>query len=372
MSRLALVASEDWHFYSHRLHLGLAAKRNGFDVSVVTRCRMRAADLARSGLCPINFEMDRRGSSLRGIWSESMRLRRIIHSIQPNIIHLISLRAVVVGAIASTFLIGPKLVLALNGLGYLFTDGRDISPTSKLLKALLPFLLRRGVIVVQNAEDFEFVRKCGIAGSRIRLIRGAGVDVKLFRPSDEPCGTPIVMLPSRLLWDKGIGEFVQAAQLLRAKGAKARFVLVGSPDSENPSTVSSVSCSQWAAEGVVELWGLRERMEEVLPQSAIVCLPSYREGLPKSLLEAMACQRPCITTDNSGCREAVRNGDNGLLVPIKDPYALAVAIEQLIGDRQLRIRMGCSGRERAVNEFSDEVVDAQTLAVYDELLTKGM
>jgi len=367
MPKLALVASEDWHFYSHRLHLGLAAKRNGFDVSVVTRCRMRAADLASSGLSPINFEMDRRGSSLRGIWSESMRLRRIIHKIQPNIVHLISLRAVVVGAIASTFLIGPNLVLALNGLGYLFTNGRDKSPASKILKILLPILLRRGLIVVQNTEDFEFVRKCGVRDSRIRLIRGAGVDVRLFRPSDEPCGTPIVMLPSRLLWDKGVGEFVKAARILRAKGAKARFVLVGNPDHENPSTVSSETCRQWAAEGIVEVWGSRERMEEVLPQSAIVCLPSYREGLPKSLLEAMACRRPCITTDNAGCREAVRNSDNGLLVPIKDPDALAAAIQQLLSDRQLRMRMGCSGRERAVNEFSDEVVDAQTLSVYKEI-----
>ena len=372
MPRLALVASEDWHFVSHRLHLGLAAKRAGFDVAVVTRCRARTPDLVKAGLRPINFEMERRGSSLQGIWSESMRLRGIIRKLQPDIIHLVSLRAVVVGAVASMFMFRPKLVLALNGLGYLFTDGRDISPASKLLKALLPILLWRGLIVVQNSEDLEFVRKLGVSVSRIRLIRGAGVNVKLFRPSDEPCGTPIVMLPSRLLWDKGIGEFVKAAQLLRAKGARARFVLVGSPDPENPSTVSPASCSQWAAEGVVELWGLRKRMEEVLPQSAIVCLPSYREGLPKSLLEAMACGKPCVTTNNSGCREAVRNGDNGLLVPIKDPYALATAIEQLLGDRQLRIRMGSSGRERAVNEFSDEVVDAQTLAVYEELRAKDM
>ena len=368
MPKLVLVASEDWHFYSHRLHMGLAAKRNGFDVSVVTRCRLRAADLANLGLCPINFEMERRGLSVLGIWSESMRLRKILNKIKPDIIHFISLRSVVVGAVASTFIFRPKLVLALNGLGYLFTDGRDISLVSKILKALLPILLRRGLIVVQNTDDFDFVRKSGVHGSRIRLIRGAGVDVKLFRSSNEPSGTPIVMLPARLLRDKGVYEFVKAAQLLRAKGVKARFVLVGSPDQENPSTVSFATCRQWAAEGIVEAWGSRERMEEVLPQSTVVCLPSYREGLPKSLLEAMACRRPCITTDNSGCREAVRNNDNGLLVPSKDPYALAAAIERLLDDRQLRIRMGCRGRERAVNEFSNEVVDAQTLSIYEELL----
>jgi len=367
MPNLALVAAEDWHFVSHRLHLGLAARSAGYAVTVITRCRRKAADLEKGGLRSVNFEMERRGTSLPGVLAESIRLRRILSRERYDIVHLISLRAVVVGGLASMFMIGPKLVLSLNGLGYLFTDGRGVSRASKLLRNLLPFLLRRGHVIVQNSEDLNFVRRCGVGASRVRLIRGAGVDIQRFRASTEPCGLPIVMLPSRLLRDKGVGEFVKAAELLRAGGVKARFVLVGDPDPENPSTVSPEECNKWAAQGVVEIWGHQEHMEEVLPQSTVVCLPSYREGLPKSLLEAMACARPCVTTDTSGCREVIRHGDNGLLVPVKDADALADAIRQMLADRQMRKRMGFRGRERAVKEFADALVDAQTLALYDEL-----
>ncbi len=173
------------------------------------------------------------------------------------------------------------------------------------------------------------------------------------------------------LWDKGVGEFVEAARTLLARGIEARFVLVGESDQDNPTAVPQEVIRKWVDERAVETWGFKERMDEVLPQATIVCLPSYREGMPKSLLEAMACGRPCVTTNTSGCREAVRDGDNGLLVPVQDATALAAAIESLLNDREARLRMGLRGRERAVDEFSDEVVIAQTLAVYKELLSSN-
>ncbi|WP_333843179.1 glycosyltransferase family 4 protein, partial [Pelomicrobium sp.] len=220
-------------------------------------------------------------------------------------------------------------------------------------------------VIVQNPDDAAAVRRLGVTPERIRLISGAGVDGELFSPRPEPDGAPVVMLASRLLWDKGVGEFVEAARRLAGRG---RFVLVGAPDPDNPASVSEADLRGWVSEGVVEWWGAREDMPAVLNQAHIVCLPSYREGLPKVLLEAMACGRPVIATDAPGCRDCVRDGDNGLLVPIRDAGALAGAIARLLDDPALRRRMGERGRERAVEEFSQERVIAATLAVYREAL----
>lgn len=315
--------------------------------------------------------MRRRGMNPLGVFAEALRLRGLLLRCCPDIVHLVALRPVVVGGLASLVMSRPRFVFALTGLGYLFTADRANSPATKLLRRMLPIFFRKGLAIVQNTEDQDLLVSCGVDSSRIRLIRGSGVDVSKFISSDEPPGTPIVMLPARLLWDKGVGEFVEAARTLQSRGVDARFVLVGESDPDNPTAIPEEELLKWVDEGIVELWGFKERMEEVLPQTTIVCLPSYREGMPKSILEAMACGRPCITTDTSGCREAVRDGDNGLLVPVQDATVLADAIESLLNDKKARLRMGRRGRERAVDEFSDEVVIAQTLAVYEELLTSN-
>lgn len=176
----------------------------------------------------------------------------------------------------------------------------------------------------------------------------------------------MIMLASRLLWDKGVGEFVEAARML---ACRARFVLVGAPDPHNPASVTEDDLRVWREEGAIEWWGPQENMPAALAQAHIVCLPSsYGEGMPKVLLEAMACGRAVITTDAPGCRDCVRDGDNGLLVPVRDAQALASAIERLLGDEVLRRRLGERGRERAVTEFAQERVIAATLGVYREAL----
>jgi glycosyltransferase involved in cell wall biosynthesis len=192
------------------------------------------------------------------------------------------------------------------------------------------------------------------------------VDTGRFKPVPVPEGPPVVMLASRLLWDKGVGEFVEAARQLADSGA--RFVLVGAAEDNNPAAISRAEVERWVREGVVEWWGHQANMAATLAQASIVCLPSYREGLPKVLLEAMACGKPCITTDAPGCRDAVRHGDNGLLVPVRDAEALATAIRRLLGRPEERVRMGARGRERAVSEFSQEKAISATLAVYREVL----
>jgi glycosyltransferase involved in cell wall biosynthesis len=208
-----------------------------------------------------------------------------------------------------------------------------------------------------------------LAPARLSLIRGAGVDLHEFEPAEECDGIPLVVLPARMLWTKGIGEFVTAAERLRAKGVAARFALVGDPDPDNPASVSIEQLETWRRGGAVEWWGRRDDIPQVLAMSHIVCLPSYREGLPKALIEAAAAGKPIVTTDTSGCRDVVRHGDNGLLVPVADAVALAEALSKLIMNRSQREIMGRRGREIAESEFSSEKITSETLCVYDAVLS---
>jgi glycosyltransferase involved in cell wall biosynthesis len=186
----------------------------------------------------------------------------------------------------------------------------------------------------------------------------------VYAPVPEPEGVPIVVLPARMLWDKGVREFVEAAALLRQRGVSARFVLVGDPDGENPASVPEAQLADWQRQGVVECWGRREDIPQVLARSNIVCLPSYREGLPKSLLEAASSGRAIVTTDVPGCREVVRDGDNGILVEARNSKALADGLQRLLVDPVLRQRMGQRGRERVMSEFSQEIVVSRVMSVY--------
>lgn len=195
------------------------------------------------------------------------------------------------------------------------------------------------------------------------------MDTAIFHPSDEPAGPPVIVLASRMLWDKGPGEFVEAAKLLHERRVNARFVLAGDSDLQNPNSVPQSTLKEWSRTGVVEWWGKRDDMPEVFAQASIACLPSaYGEGVPKVLLEAAACGLPIVTTDTPGCRDVVRHDENGLLVPVRSSVELADALQRLIENPELRRRMGARGREIAVNEFAVEKVVAETMALYEELL----
>jgi glycosyltransferase involved in cell wall biosynthesis len=221
--------------------------------------------------------------------------------------------------------------------------------------------------IVQNPEDLALLERSGVALSHLRLIPGAGVDVHVFCPVPPPPEPVRIVLASRMLWDKGVGEFVDAARSLSGAGVNARFILVGDPDPANPSSVPESTLRAWHGEHGVEWWGRREDMTAVLQAAHIACLPSYREGLPKSLLEAAACGLPIVTTDAPGCREVVTDGVTGLLVPVRDADALAAALKKLIDNADLRRCMGEGLRLRAENEFSQDKIIAQTLSVYCEL-----
>jgi glycosyltransferase involved in cell wall biosynthesis len=202
----------------------------------------------------------------------------------------------------------------------------------------------------------------------LRLIPGSGIQLNLFTPHADAEGVPMVVLPARMLYDKGVGELVDAARLLRARGVRLRVVLAGEPDLQNRAAIPADVIANWVREGVVEHAGFVRDMPALLAKAQIVCLPSYREGLPKALLEGSAAGRAIVTTDVPGCRDVVTDGENGLLVPVRDGNAVADALERLLTDKPLRLRMGRAGRQRAEREWAASVVISRMLQYYTDTL----
>lgn len=362
--RLLFVVTEDWYFCSHRLTLGAAARAAGFEVSVATRVRGHGQQITGRGLRLVPFEMTRRGANPLTELATLFRLVRLYRRERPDIVHHVALKPVVYGSLAARLAGVPVVVNAVAGTGWLFnaTTGprRLLRP---LLRRGLGAVLARTQVIVQNPDDAQVM--AGIDLQHVHLVRGAGVDTDEFAPRPEAEGTPVVLLASRLLWTKGVGDFAAAARLLRERGVPARCVLVGTPDPDNPDFVPEAEIRAWEGEGLLEWWGHRGDMPAVLGSAHVVCLPSYYgEGVPKALIEAAACGRPIVTTDMPGCREIVHDGDNGLLVPARDPARLADALATLVADAGLRRRLGARGRERAVAEFAEARVIADTLAIY--------
>jgi len=371
--KVLFFVTVDWYFCSHRLSLAREVKRRGFDVLVVTHVKNHGKQIEDEGFHLIPLEMARTGinplKELATLWE----LIRIYKAEKPDIAHHVAMKPVLYGSFVARITRVPRVVNLLAGLGYIFTASRwKAALLRKFVSNAFRILLNRpnSRVILQNPDDQSLMVRSGILKPESTvLIRGSGVNTHVFSPTPEPPGVTTVVLASRMLWDKGVGEFVEAARLIRAKGTDARFVLVGDTDTENPAAVPKSQLEAWNNSGVVEWWGRRDDMPNVFAQAHVVCLPSYREGLPTGLLEAAACGRPIVTTDAPGCREVVLHGKNGLLVPVRNVADLAGALEKLIADPALRQKMGMRGRELAVSEFSVEKVVSQTLALYQELET---
>ncbi len=373
MPKLLYLITEDWFFCSHFFDRAVAARKDGFEVLVVTRIRTHDETIRAAGLRLLPLEINRGGlnpfSDLVVLW----RIIRLYRSERPDLVHHVALKPIVLGTFAARLAGVKHIVNALVGMGFVYASRRTLA---LLLRPALHMLLKVTLnplgsrVVFENEDDMHnFTAKGLVRTDDAVLIRGAGVDIQSFRPVPRNAITPVVMLVARMLWDKGIGEFVEAAEILKKRGVTARFVLVGAPDYANREHISESTLIRWQKQGAVEWWGARERMHMVLDEADVACLPSYREGLPKALLEAMAAGLPCVTTDVPGCRAVVTDGDNGLLVPPRDASALAQALHRLIGDADLRNQMGRRSRKRVEEEFTNERVIASTLAIYRVLLT---
>jgi glycosyltransferase involved in cell wall biosynthesis len=317
----------------------------------------------RGGLDPL-----REARALAEVVSAYARLR-------PDLVHHVALKPAVHGGIAAA-LAGIPSVTTITGLGYLGTgDAGAVARDRRLFRAVLGALRvvsrrERTRVIFQNHDDLaRLVGLEVVDPARARVVRGSGVDLARFAPREPAAGPPIVLFAGRLLREKGIVEFCEAAAELGARGVAARFVVVGAPDPHNPGSLSAADLARWR--GSVELWGRREDMPEVIGSATVVCVPSWREGVAKVLLEAAACARAIVTTDAPGCREVVRDRVEGLVVPARDPAALARAIAGLLADAALRRELGRRARARVAAEFSAAHVVAQTLAVYDELVPVG-
>lgn len=370
--KLLFVVTEDWYFWSHRLDLARAAAQAGFDVSIATRVTDHGERIQREGfrLFPIGLFRSSRNPFVE--LASVFELIRLYRRERPAIVHHVAIKPIMYGSLAAWISGVPVVVNAFAGLGYAFTDEtRRGSMVHTYLRRALKILLRlsKSVVVFQNKDDRDLLLEAGVVEiQHTRIIPGSGVDTKTFdvRPSAEEYS--IVMLASRMLWDKGIGEFVEAARRLKQEGVSARYVLVGRCDEHNPAVIEPTQLRRWVEEGVVEWWEHRDEMPSTLASATIVVLPSYREGLPKVLLEAAACGKPLIATDVPGCRDIVTHGINGLLVPVRDSTALAAAIDSLLRDSSRRAAMGVAGREGVIRTFSVEKVAGQVVDLYRELL----
>ncbi|MBI1194466.1 MAG: glycosyltransferase [Gammaproteobacteria bacterium] len=371
--KVLYLVTEDWYFCGHWIGLAEAARAAGYEVVVATRVQELGDRIEASGLRLIPIRMRRRSLSP---WREMfaiLDLIRIYRRERPDVVHHVAMKPMIYGSIAAAFARVPVVVNAVTGLGFVFTSDRL---KARLLRPLIVaafrlLLVGRGkAVIVQNSDDRGLLRRY-LSTEDVRLIRGVGVDLTVFHPgtkrTEQMDSTPLVVLPARMLWDKGVGEFVEAARLLRQRGIRVRMALVGGQDEENPSSIPMECVERWREEGIVECWGYQTSMPDIYRQADIVCLPSYREGLPTVLLEAAASGRPLITTDVPGCREVVENGRNGLLIPARNPAALAEAVEKLAVDRDYAARLGQAGLAEARESFSRDAVNSTTLEIYREV-----
>jgi len=372
LGSLLFVVTEDWYFCSHRLQFAVAAQKAGYNVAVVTQETSHGDEIRQAGLRLIPIKFQRSG---RNPFSDLVTIRsliRIYRSEQPDIIHHVSLKPVLYGSIAARFARTPNVINAMTGLGYVFSSEEYFAKVIRfLISPLLRYIFagRKTVTIFQNRDDLKTLEDRNLVKhEQAVIIRGSGVDLDIYVPGKVSKGIPQIILVARMLWDKGVGEFVQAAKFLLAKGTPVRFILIGDTDTENPAAISVEQLKIWQDEKSIEWWGRRDNVPQLLQQSTIACLPSYREGMPKFLLEAASAGLPIVTTDVPGCREVVINGENGYLVPPKNPEALADAIERLLNDKILRSEMGRKGRALVEREFCIEKIVEETLSLYQRIL----
>jgi lipopolysaccharide/colanic/teichoic acid biosynthesis glycosyltransferase/glycosyltransferase involved in cell wall biosynthesis len=373
--RLFFLITEDSYFWTHRLDLARAARDAGMDVHIVTRIREHGKRITDEGFTLVPIPFVRSGRQPFGELLAVLKLARLYRRLQPDLVHHVAMKPILYGSWAARLAGVPAVVNAFAGLGYVFIEQNW---KARLLRAGVKMgmrsalALRNARVILQNDADCNrLIHEKVVRREQVAMIRGSGVDLQAFHPETE--GTremPVIVLGARMLWHKGIGEFVEAARILRKQGVRARCVLVGKADPDNPASLSDEQLARWHEEGIVEWWGHREDMPHVLMHADVVVLPSYAEGLPKILLEACACGKPVVATSVDGCREIIKDEENGLLVPPKDAAALASAMIRLVSDAELRRRMGQRGREIVARAYSKEQVARETLAVYTELLAR--
>lgn len=367
---LIYLVTEDWYFMSHRLPMAREAQRAGYDVHVITQVKENGAAIEALGfhLHPIVW---RRGSINPFAFLGNLRaVRRLYREIAPDLVHHVAMQPTIVGSLAAAGLPCVRLN-ALAGLGFVFTSSTPKAWLVRpILRALLRLVLRRpyAAVLVQNPDDRKAIGNLGVADDKIFIIRGSGVETDKLTPLPEPPGAITAGFVGRLLDDKGLRTLVRAHEILSAQGQAVRLLIAGDPDPANPVSIPPDEIASWSRRPGVDVLGHVADVRDVWKAAHIAVLPSRREGLPKSLLEAAACGRPIVATDVPGCREIARQDVNALLVPPDNARALADAIGRLARDGDLRRRLGEASRQVVETEFSATRIGRETCALYDRLL----
>ncbi len=370
---LVYLVTEDWYFLSHRLPMACAAQRAGYAVHVATQVNSGGAEIESYGFTVHRLSWRRGSVNPLDVLSIIRQVRALYSQLSPDLVHHVALQPSIIGSLAAIGL--PVMRLnALAGLGFGFTSH---SLKAKLLRPMLTWLLRwilknpRAAVLVQNPDDAAAIEALGISRDRTFLIPGSGVDTEKLKVLSEPEGPLTAAFVGRLLDDKGVRTLIAAHDLMTAQGVPIRLLITGDGDPANPASIPSAEVKRWKRTPGVEVLGHVKDVSAVWRQAHIAVLPSRREGLPKSLLEAAAFGRPIVATDVPGCREIARQDVNAILVPVDNPCALAGAISRLAGDADLRRRYGESGRRMVEAEFSSEKIGEATVALYDQLLCRS-
>ncbi|HEY0996781.1 MAG TPA: glycosyltransferase family 4 protein [Gemmatimonadaceae bacterium] len=371
--RVLFVVNDPRFFLTHRLALALGVREAGYDVHVATPEEPASRELRQAGLPYHPVPLQRQGTNPLADVATIGGLARLYRAVRPDLVHQVTVKPVLYGTIAARIARVPAVVNAIAGLGQLFAGG---GAAARARRAMLVQGYRLALghpnarTIFQTEDDrARFIELGLVRAERTALIRGSGADLDAIVPLPEPPGDPVVVLVARLLRQKGIAEFAAAARQLRTEGVAARFALVGD-QANNRDAVPQEQLQRWRDEGTLELWGWRTDMGAVFGESAIACLPTYYpEGVPKALIDAAAAGRPIVASETPGCRAVVQPGENGLLVPPRDPGALADALRRLLADRALRARYGAAGRRIAEERFSVRAVVRETLGVYEAALS---
>lgn len=375
--KVVLFANTDWYLFNFRLSLAKALRDAGHEVLLASPPGNYGPRLRALGFNWIVAPMDRRSLNPLKELKLLLWLRSILAAEKVDVIHGFTLKCAIYGSLAarSLFAAAPARVNAVAGMGYVFTSADFRARSLKPLVRIMFRIAFRGAnarLVVQNEDDAKFFQTSGFLDADcVRLIPGSGVDCTRFVPAESDVGRPSrrlkVVLPARLLWDKGIREYVDAARRLLKEGRAIDFFLAGEPDPGNPASVPEVTIKAWEAEGVLRALGHVDDMPSLFRGMDLVVLPSYREGLPKGLIEAGACGLPVVTTDVPGCRDVVTDGCDGILVAARDSGGLAAAIASMQDDPEARRTYGQALRDKVLGQFDEKIVISRTIDVYREL-----
>jgi glycosyltransferase involved in cell wall biosynthesis len=369
---LLFLVTEDWYFLSHRLPMAMAAKQAGYRVHVATRVGKGGADIERLGFTLHPLAWQRGSTNPFNVVANIRQVRTLYKKLKPDLAHHVGLQPSIVGSLAAVGL-PIALLNALTGLGFAFTSRNlNASVLRPLMSLLIRLLLKRSGVsaLVQNPDDRAALQSLGVDPAKIEIIPGSGVDTRALTPLSDPPGEVCIAFVGRLLDDKGIRPLVAAHELMTKRGQQVRLLIAGDPDPANPASIPVAEVERWRHLPLVEVLGHVTDIEGVWARSHIAALPSRREGLPKSLLEAAAYGRPIVATDVPGCREIARHDFNAFLVPVDDPGPLADALTILARDPALRRRLGTAGRQMVENEFSSEKIGRETVDLYDRLLRR--